>query len=139
MIRRPPISTLTYTLFPYTTLFRSNAWLRDRAESRSHTRTFFVACSGNRAGRKGGGGRGAGGAGRYAVRYGEAFVLPARRVRTRRCADRRIDARRLSDSAGPVRPKVFSAAGRRSGRRRRARSADRVAACCRGSDRRGVG
>src|SRR3546814_17826560 len=23
MIRRPPISTLTYTLFPYTTLFRS--------------------------------------------------------------------------------------------------------------------
>src|SRR3546814_20916311 len=25
MIRRPPISTLTYTLFPYTTLFRSIA------------------------------------------------------------------------------------------------------------------
>src|SRR3546814_1643173 len=92
MIRRPPISTLTYTLFPYTTLFRSNAWLRDRAESRSHTRTFFVACSGNRAGRKGGGGRGAGGAGRYAVRYGEAFVLPARRVRTRRRSEEHTSA-----------------------------------------------
>src|SRR3546814_20294925 len=114
MIRRPPISTLTYTLFPYTTLFRSNAWRRERAESRSHTRTFFVACSGNRAGRKGGGGRGAGGAGRYAVRYWEAFVLPAWRVRTRRCAHRRIDARRLSDAAGPVRPEIFCAFGRRT-------------------------
>src|SRR3546814_8743732 len=28
MIRRPPISTLTDTLFPYTTLFRSNAGSR---------------------------------------------------------------------------------------------------------------
>src|SRR3546814_11859914 len=26
MIRRPPRSTRTYTLFPYTTLFRSNAY-----------------------------------------------------------------------------------------------------------------
>src|SRR3546814_11632536 len=26
MIRRPPRSTRTYTLFPYTTLFRSNDW-----------------------------------------------------------------------------------------------------------------
>src|SRR3546814_3870838 len=26
MIRRPPRSTLTYTLFPYTTLFRSMPW-----------------------------------------------------------------------------------------------------------------
>src|SRR3546814_12429647 len=26
MIRRPPISTLTYTLFPDTTLFRSTLW-----------------------------------------------------------------------------------------------------------------
>src|SRR3546814_6493600 len=33
MIRRPPRSTLTDTLFPYTTLFRSIAWppLRDQA------------------------------------------------------------------------------------------------------------
>src|SRR3546814_6965885 len=28
MIRRPPRSTRTYTLFPYTTLFRSPAWMR---------------------------------------------------------------------------------------------------------------
>src|SRR3546814_7159450 len=28
MLRRPPISTRTDTLFPYTTLFRSRAWLR---------------------------------------------------------------------------------------------------------------
>src|SRR3546814_8401271 len=26
MVRRPPRSTRTYTLFPYTTLFRSSAW-----------------------------------------------------------------------------------------------------------------
>src|SRR3546814_8011549 len=31
MIRRPPRSTLTDTLFPYTTLFRSNALWRDKA------------------------------------------------------------------------------------------------------------
>src|SRR3546814_20239876 len=29
MIRRPPRSTRTDTLFPYTTLFRSGAWLHD--------------------------------------------------------------------------------------------------------------
>src|SRR3546814_5872418 len=32
MIRRPPRSTRTYTLFPYTTLFRSRAW-RGRRQS----------------------------------------------------------------------------------------------------------
>src|SRR3546814_3084522 len=30
MIRRPPRSTRTDTLFPYTTLFRSAAWIDDR-------------------------------------------------------------------------------------------------------------
>src|SRR3546814_2995575 len=30
MIRRPPISNCTYTLFPYTTLFRSRNDLKDR-------------------------------------------------------------------------------------------------------------
>src|SRR3546814_6744157 len=39
MIRQPPISTRTYTLFPYTTLFRSRvsrgvAWLRFEASCR---------------------------------------------------------------------------------------------------------
>src|SRR3546814_8264982 len=37
MIRRPPRSTRTYTLFPYTTLFRSErgcAWLRAKGLSR---------------------------------------------------------------------------------------------------------
>src|SRR3546814_8302948 len=35
MIRRPPISTLTATLFPYTTLFRSEAVGLDQAASDS--------------------------------------------------------------------------------------------------------
>src|SRR3546814_10529851 len=35
MIRRPPRSTLTDTLFPYTTLFRSPTW-RDRPGARLH-------------------------------------------------------------------------------------------------------
>src|SRR3546814_13767441 len=33
MIRRPPRSTRTDTLFPYTTLFRSATWLRHAAAS----------------------------------------------------------------------------------------------------------
>src|SRR3546814_2832154 len=33
MIRRPPRSTLTDTLFPYTTLFRSPAWARFRRQA----------------------------------------------------------------------------------------------------------
>src|SRR3546814_14749875 len=33
MIRRPPRSTRTYTLFPYTTLFRSREFLADLATS----------------------------------------------------------------------------------------------------------
>src|SRR3546814_3516998 len=35
MLRRPPISTRTDTLFPYTTLFRStlNVWAPERADS----------------------------------------------------------------------------------------------------------
>src|SRR3546814_16426558 len=35
MLRRPPRSTRTDTLFPYTTLFRSNPQLRTRATSAS--------------------------------------------------------------------------------------------------------
>src|SRR3546814_15011359 len=38
MIRRPPRSTRTDTLFPYTTLFRSGSWrcrVRDRRSTRS--------------------------------------------------------------------------------------------------------
>src|SRR3546814_7243361 len=38
MIRRPPRSTLTYTLFPYTTLFRSAISDADRSVCRSRTR-----------------------------------------------------------------------------------------------------
>src|SRR3546814_20687450 len=33
MIRRPPRSTRTDTLFPYTTLFRSLSWLRNAPQS----------------------------------------------------------------------------------------------------------
>src|SRR3546814_3115421 len=36
MIRRPPRSTRTDTLFPYTTLFRSGDWLRPGGRRRSH-------------------------------------------------------------------------------------------------------
>src|SRR3546814_6345163 len=35
MIRRPPRSTRTDTLFPYTTLFRSHRWIDDRNQVRS--------------------------------------------------------------------------------------------------------
>src|SRR3546814_19777244 len=46
MIRRPPGSTLTYTLFPYTTLFRSftarRTWLSQIAERRARARVFTV-------------------------------------------------------------------------------------------------
>src|SRR3546814_708331 len=38
MISRPPISTVTYKLFPYTTLFRSNVYCRSRLEWRSLAR-----------------------------------------------------------------------------------------------------
>src|SRR3546814_12644450 len=36
MIRRPPRSTRTDTLFPYTTLFRSGTWPQPRAGPRWH-------------------------------------------------------------------------------------------------------
>src|SRR3546814_5660545 len=42
MIRRPPRSTRTDTLFPYTTLFRSAVALRSRSQLRSRT-PFFNA------------------------------------------------------------------------------------------------
>src|SRR3546814_11408454 len=51
MIRRPPISTRTDTLFPYTTLFRSKtpvmarteiAWTRCAAGKRTHKKTMLV-------------------------------------------------------------------------------------------------
>src|SRR3546814_2940331 len=35
MIRRPPRSTRTDTLFPYTTLFRSNSWFRAKVRPSS--------------------------------------------------------------------------------------------------------
>src|SRR3546814_8229469 len=40
MIRRPPRSTRTDTLFPYTTLFRSLEWGRTGASSRGRTDTI---------------------------------------------------------------------------------------------------
>src|SRR3546814_736580 len=44
MIRRPPRSTRTDTLFPYTTLFRSkaNLWCVPRHKSQRHTRSVRV-------------------------------------------------------------------------------------------------
>src|SRR3546814_8734069 len=47
MIRRPPRSTRTDTLFPYTTLFRSNehdtAWTNDMVTSGSRS---YISCGG---------------------------------------------------------------------------------------------
>src|SRR3546814_12466914 len=43
MLRRPPISTRTDTLFPYTTLFRSDHPLRDTARAR---RPIYAAAGG---------------------------------------------------------------------------------------------
>src|SRR3546814_8439201 len=40
MLRRPPRSTRTDTLFPYTTLFRSRQWLR-RLRGRQHRRAIW--------------------------------------------------------------------------------------------------
>src|SRR3546814_7971516 len=48
MIRRPPGTTRTYTLFPYTTLFRSQRRLFRRRRGQPHTR---VAHARQRAGR----------------------------------------------------------------------------------------
>src|SRR3546814_1712547 len=49
MIRRPPRTTRTDTLFPYTTLFRSNPGLRSRASSK---RAAVVTDSGQRRHRR---------------------------------------------------------------------------------------
>src|SRR3546814_5804751 len=58
MIRRPPRSTRTDTLFPYTTLFRSDSW-RGRRQDRGRRRTGHAGnrricerkfCGGNGAG-----------------------------------------------------------------------------------------
>src|SRR3546814_10048430 len=57
MIRRPPRSTRTYTLFPYTTLFRSEARLRRPARPLPARRRARLR-------RPGGGGLG-GGAGKF--------------------------------------------------------------------------
>src|SRR3546814_5557110 len=46
MIRRPPRSTRTYTLFPYTTRFRSRAW---RARSRRDLARHRLAGKGRHA------------------------------------------------------------------------------------------
>src|SRR3546814_13445092 len=42
MIRRPPRSTRTYTLFPYTTLFRSTDFLNTKGMSREETVAAIV-------------------------------------------------------------------------------------------------
>src|SRR3546814_11928131 len=49
MIRRPPRSTRTDTLFPYTTLFRSDSTVKAGVEAERaflHTCTDVVRCSG---------------------------------------------------------------------------------------------
>src|SRR3546814_20632006 len=42
MIRRPPRSTLTYTLFPYTTLFRSALWRKPQKFRQHRLKPGFV-------------------------------------------------------------------------------------------------
>src|SRR3546814_2742825 len=51
MIRRPPISTRTDTLFPYTTLFRSSRFRRPMQQGTppgwtGHPQSFGVGCQG---------------------------------------------------------------------------------------------
>src|SRR3546814_7048829 len=46
MIRRPPRSTRTDTLFPYTTLFRSPASDLVTQPDRANLRPFFAVCRG---------------------------------------------------------------------------------------------
>src|SRR2546427_4377738 len=55
MIRRPPRSTL----FPYTTLFRSQLWRRDRGPLRAHNRPHRLR-AGERGSHVGDSGRGGG-------------------------------------------------------------------------------
>src|SRR3546814_5447622 len=43
MIRRPPRSTRTYTLFPYTTLFRSSVLLRASRHASRSAVSFFAS------------------------------------------------------------------------------------------------
>src|SRR3546814_8086560 len=45
MLRRPPRSTRTDTLFPYTTLFRSFAWPKNRHSVLSGTKTSHLSNS----------------------------------------------------------------------------------------------
>src|SRR3546814_20838253 len=56
-IRRPPRSTLTDTLFPYTTLFLSRAWLRavDAGQPRVPRAARARRCAGRPPGRGQGG------------------------------------------------------------------------------------
>src|SRR3546814_19885832 len=46
MIRRPPRSTRTYTLFPYTTLFRSSRLLRGLGTTHKHAVVKRAKCHG---------------------------------------------------------------------------------------------
>src|SRR3546814_13898397 len=53
MIRRPPRSTRTDTLFPYTTLFRSDRYADYWAQDVAHTRINRAHCIANPHGHKG--------------------------------------------------------------------------------------
>src|SRR3546814_9090734 len=74
MIRRPPISTRTDTLFPYTPLFRSHRGQREDGQRRAHRRAPGVSARGTRADH---GGKGAGqtGWGDWDVHRGEVSWL----------------------------------------------------------------
>src|SRR3546814_6974916 len=49
MIRRPPRSTRTDTLFPYTTLFRSNIWIDEARARQRRAKTFALEEEGENA------------------------------------------------------------------------------------------
>src|SRR3546814_1380807 len=77
MIRRPPRSTRTDTLFPYTTLFRSDGDPRARhGRVRAHDRQLQ-----GRAGRERGYAPPAGRTGEGALMLGTTFVLALRSIR----------------------------------------------------------
>src|SRR3546814_15629592 len=82
MRRRPPRSTRTDTLFPYTTLFRSQAGRRAAGEHAARSRGLHPGRSGQMAQDREGGGDFAGsvrlGATNMAAGHGPAIGMPRR-------------------------------------------------------------
>src|SRR3546814_2454879 len=111
-MRRPPRSTRTDTLFPYTTLFRSPRYRRRRRMGRLETRA--TARAGRRRDRQDGAGRGTGAGRRGADRHRTPDRRGASRTRLRPAG-----ARQRRERPPPHRPDQGTppSTGRRNGLR----------------------